>query len=123
MKANLILTLTLLATSGLPYAADETVAAKPKSGSATTEQESASHPATGSNSTKDEKAGAGVTIDQTTTHPATGKKSSSNDAPSASGENTVRNWTAIDTNRDHSISPDEMQKFLEQGWADTKKSS
>jgi hypothetical protein len=123
MKANPILLLTLLTMGNVPYAADETVGTKPKSGSAATEQESPSHPATGSTSTKDEKAGAGVTIDQTTAHPAASKKSTSNQAPSGSRGNTVRNWTAIDTNRDNSISPEEMQMFLEKGWADMKKSS
>ncbi len=29
----------------------------------------------------------------------------------------VRDWEAIDTNRDHSISPEEMKQFLEAQWA------
>jgi hypothetical protein len=28
----------------------------------------------------------------------------------------VRNWNAIDTNKDHSISPEEMEKFLTGVW-------
>lgn len=33
----------------------------------------------------------------------------------------TRDWAAIDTNRDHLISPDEMQKYLEASWASRKK--
>lgn len=33
----------------------------------------------------------------------------------------TRDWAAIDTNRDHLISPDEMQKYLEDSWASRKK--
>lgn len=29
----------------------------------------------------------------------------------------VRDWSAIDTNKDHSISPEEMQKYLNGVWA------
>ncbi len=123
MKANLILTFTLLLMSGFTSAADKASAAKPPSGSATTDQESASHPATRQGSMNDDKAGAGTTIEQSATHPAATGKGSSGDAASASAVNTVRNWTTIDTNRDNSISPDEMQKFLDNEWANKKKTS
>lgn len=29
----------------------------------------------------------------------------------------VRDWSAIDLNKDHSISPEEMEKFLKEQWA------
>lgn len=122
MKAKLISTLTLLLLSGFSSAADETPTAKPQSGSATTDQESAAHPATGQLPTNDDKTGAATTIEQSATHPAATGKGSSDQAPSASGGNAVRNWTAIDTNHDNSISPDEMQKFLENEWANKKSS-
>jgi hypothetical protein len=34
----------------------------------------------------------------------------------------VRDWSAIDTNKDHSVSPEEMQKFLTEVWASKGKS-
>ena len=34
----------------------------------------------------------------------------------------VRNWAAIDTDKDHSISPEEMQKFLTEQWSAKGKS-
>lgn len=33
----------------------------------------------------------------------------------------VRDWSAIDLNKDHSISPEEMEKFLKEQW--TKKNN
>ncbi len=35
---------------------------------------------------------------------------------------TVRDWSAIDTDKDHSISPEEMQKFLTGVWRAKEKS-
>lgn len=34
----------------------------------------------------------------------------------------VRDWSAIDTQRDNLITPEEMEKFLQQTWAANKKS-
>lgn len=28
----------------------------------------------------------------------------------------VRDWSAVDTNKDHSVSPQEMQQFLQEQW-------
>jgi hypothetical protein len=40
----------------------------------------------------------------------------------AAGSSTgVRNWVAIDTNNDHSIQPEEMEKYLADSWAAQKK--
>jgi hypothetical protein len=33
----------------------------------------------------------------------------------------TRDWAAIDSNGDHLVSPDEMQKYLEASWAAQKK--
>jgi hypothetical protein len=33
----------------------------------------------------------------------------------------IRNWAAIDTNKDHYIQPEEMEKFLTDAWAAQKK--
>jgi hypothetical protein len=123
MNAYQILTLALLLLSGISFAAEETPAAKPNSGSATTAQESPSHPATGSNSANENKTGAATSIEQSATHPATAGKATPDVAPNISGRSVVRNWAEIDTNHDNSISPDEMQKFLEKGWVGAKKSS
>lgn len=41
-------------------------------------------------------------------------------APGA-GSGAVRDWAAIDTNKDNLISPDEMQKYLEAEWKAQKK--
>jgi hypothetical protein len=35
----------------------------------------------------------------------------------------VRNWAAIDTNKDHSIQPEEMEKYLTESWAAQKKAA
>ncbi|MGB8857116.1 MAG: hypothetical protein WCC58_10660 [Burkholderiales bacterium] len=35
----------------------------------------------------------------------------------------VRNWAAIDTNKDHSIQPEEMEKYLTDSWAGQKKAA
>lgn len=39
----------------------------------------------------------------------------------AANKPEVRDWARIDTNRDNLISPDEMQKYLEESWAAQKK--
>ncbi|MGL4190884.1 MAG: hypothetical protein ACRCTM_18650 [Sphaerotilus sulfidivorans] len=39
----------------------------------------------------------------------------------AASKPETRDWAKIDTNRDHLISPDEMQKYLEESWAAQKK--
>jgi hypothetical protein len=33
----------------------------------------------------------------------------------------TRNWSAIDTNHDHYISPEEMEAYLQHVWAKSKK--
>ena len=35
----------------------------------------------------------------------------------------TRDWSAIDTNHDSYVSPDEMQKYLNDAWARNKKKS
>jgi hypothetical protein len=35
----------------------------------------------------------------------------------------VRNWAAIDTNKDHYIQPEEMEKYLNESWASQKKAA
>jgi hypothetical protein len=35
----------------------------------------------------------------------------------------VRDWTAIDTNKDHYIQPVEMEKYLNESWASQKKAA
>jgi hypothetical protein len=35
----------------------------------------------------------------------------------------VRDWDAVDSNKDHYISPDEMRKHLEEQWAKRKQAS
>jgi hypothetical protein len=35
----------------------------------------------------------------------------------------VRNWAAIDSNKDHSIQPEEMEKYLTDSWAAQKKAA
>jgi hypothetical protein len=110
-----------MSLSIITYAAEEQTPAKPPSGSATTEQETPSHPATAPAASSDDKTGAGTTATQKPTHPAAKDKETSGQAPSRTGAKDVRDWAVIDTDRDNSISPDEMQKFLEKGWADAKK--
>jgi hypothetical protein len=39
----------------------------------------------------------------------------------AANKPETRDWAKIDTNRDHLISPDEMQKYLEESWVAQKK--
>lgn len=39
----------------------------------------------------------------------------------AANKPETRNWAAIDSNGDHLISPEEMQKHLEASWAAQKK--
>lgn len=39
----------------------------------------------------------------------------------AANKPEVRDWARIDTNRDNLISPDEMQKYLQESWAAQKK--
>lgn len=39
----------------------------------------------------------------------------------AANKRETRDWAKIDTNRDHLISPDEMQKYLDESWAAQKK--
>jgi len=95
------------------YAAD--IPATPKAGSATTQQQSASHPAMESDGNK----ATGVTsTEKPPTHPAvTGNAAPTAVAPSAAhtapGGADVRDWSAIDSNHDQSISPEEMQTFLD----------
>ena len=123
MKSKLIVALATLSLNSISYAADDQMPAKPQSGSATTAQESPAHPATTPSATSVDKTGGGTTAIQSPTHPA----AKSNDSPSQSaegkGDKTVRNWAAIDTDKDNSISPDEMQKFLNKEWAAAKKTS
>ncbi len=126
MKSKLIVALAALSLNSISYAADDQMPAKPQSGSATTAQESPSHPATAPAATSGEKTGAGTTATQSPTHPAAKENETSGHAPSgtgARGARGVRDWAAIDADRDNSISPEEMQKFLEKEWAGTKKSS
>jgi hypothetical protein len=123
MKSKLIIALAALALNSISYAADDQIPVKPQSGSATTAQESPSHPATAPAATSDEKTGAGTTVTQSPTHPAAKDNETASRTPSGRGAKGVRDWAAIDTDRDNSISPEEMQKFLEKGWADTKKPS
>ena len=33
----------------------------------------------------------------------------------------VRDWAQIDSNKDHLISPDEMERYLQESWAQQKK--
>lgn len=35
----------------------------------------------------------------------------------------TRDWSAIDTNKDHHISPEEMEKYLKEVWARQSKKS
>jgi hypothetical protein len=123
MKSNVIVALAAMSLSIITYAAEEQTPAKPQSGSATTEQETPSHPATAPTATSDDKTGAGTTATQKPTHPAAKGNETSTQAPSGTGARGVRDWAAIDTDRDNSISPDEMQKFLDKGWANAKKPS
>ncbi len=123
MRAKLILTLTLLGIAELPHAADD-AAKKPQGGSATTKEQSAGHPATnGAAAATENKAGAGTTDEMTTKHPATQGEASAKATPNATAGGDVRDWSAIDADRDNSISPDEMQKFLDKTWATKQKSS
>lgn len=123
MKSKwIVVALATMSVSAISYAADEQQTAKPQSGSATTEQETPSHPATESSPSGKEKTGAGTTATQAPTHPAAKGDESSGQTTTRSGAGNVRDWDAIDTDRDNSISPDEMQKFLETEWAETKKS-
>lgn len=123
MKSNLIVAFAALSLNVIAYAADDKTPAAPQSGSATTAQESPSHPATAAATTSVDKTAEGTTAIQSPTHPAA--KSNGSPGPSANGmgNDSVRNWAAIDADKDHSISPDEMQKFLEKEWADKKKPS
>jgi hypothetical protein len=123
MKTKLIVALAALSLNSISYAADDQIPTKPQSGSATTAQESPSHPATAPAATNDDKTGAGTTATQSPTHPAAKDNDTSGQAPSGSGAKGVRDWAAIDADQDNSISPEEMQKFLEKEWAGTKKSS
>ncbi len=125
MQAKLILTITLFGIAGLALAADDN-AAKPQSGSATTKEQSAAHPATdGAEATKDK---AGAETELSTNHPAAKGDADSQAATSPAGDANskrsgaggVRDWAVIDTDRDSLISPDEMQKFLDQAWANKK---
>ena len=114
MKANMFLALCVFGISGLPYAADDAVPAKPQSGAATTKEQGPSHPATDSPAAMEDKAGAGTTAEQTPKHPAAGGDAASGAAaPRATTGGAVRDWAAIDTNRDNAVSPEEMQKFLD----------
>jgi hypothetical protein len=123
MKSKLIVALATLALNSISYAADDQMPAKPQSGSATTAQESPAHPATTPSATSADKTGEGTTAIQSPTHPAAKGNDSASQAPKGKGDNSVRNWALIDTDKDNSISPDEMQKFLEKGWAATKNPS
>lgn len=123
MRANLILTLALFGATGLLHAADD-VATKPQGGSATTKEQSAGHPATdGAAAATENKAGAATTEEMSTKHPATQGETTAKAPPSATGKGDVRDWAAIDADRDHSISPDEMQKFLDKTWSTKQKPS
>jgi hypothetical protein len=122
MKSKLIvIALAAMSFSAISYAADDKMPAKPQSGSATTEQESPSHPATEPAAGAGEKAKAGTSATQAPTHPAAKGKETSGEASTETGAKGVRDWSAIDTDRDNSISPEEMQKFLEKAWTDAKK--
>jgi hypothetical protein len=123
MKSNLIVAVAAMSLSIITYAAEEQTPSKPQSGSATTKQETPSHPATAPTATSDDKTGAGTTAAQKATHPAARGNETSAQAPSRTGARGIRDWAAIDIDRDNSISPDEMQKFLDKGWADAKKPS
>ena len=122
MKSNLLVAIAAISLSGFAYAAESNTSDKPPSGSATTEQESPSHPAAAPSTSSAEKTGAGTTVDQSPNHPATKGDQDSGQAAIRPGAAGVRDWATIDENRDNSISPDEMQKFLEKSWADGKKS-
>jgi hypothetical protein len=54
-----------------------------------------------------------------TTH----KQAQTQPASSAHKSVQVWNWSSIDTNKDHLISPDEMQKFLTAQWKAAKTAS
>lgn len=113
MRAKLILTLTLFGISGFTFAADESTT-KPQAGSATAKEQSAAHP-TDDAAAMEEKAGAAKTdADSKGTHSTTGK---ANSKEARSGAGGLRDWAAIDADRDSSISPDEMQKLLDESWA------
>jgi hypothetical protein len=38
-------------------------------------------------------------------------------AAQSKAKEETRDWSAVDTNHDSSISPDEMQQYLQQAWA------
>jgi hypothetical protein len=53
---------------------------------------------------------------------AAGPAGMQGEAGVAGGSSEVRNWAAIDTNKDYSIQPEEMEKYLTGSWAAQKKS-
>jgi hypothetical protein len=61
-------------------------------------------------------AGDGKSTAEQSNH-ATNKKAVAMEAKEGNlSSDGVRDWSAIDTDKDHSISPDEMQKFLTEIW-------
>jgi hypothetical protein len=54
---------------------------------------------------------------------AAGPAGAQGEAGAAGGAMEVRNWAAIDTNKDHSIQPEEMEKYLTDSWAAQKKTA
>ena len=66
---------------------------------------------------------AGSAEDKERSNHATNKKAIAMEAKEDKvGKSGVRDWTAIDTDKDHSISPEEMQKFLTEVWSAKGKS-
>ena len=123
MRTKLTLTLILFGVAGLSYAADDATT-ESQVGSATTNEQSAGHPTTdGAAAATENKVCAGKTQEMTTKHPAAQGEASAQASPGATAEGAVRDWAAIDADRDHSISPDEMQKFLDKTWATRQKTS
>jgi actin-related protein len=60
-------------------------------------------------------AGEGKSTTEQSNH-VTNKKAVAMEAKEEKVSGAVRNWSAIDTDKDHSISPDEMQKYLTEIW-------
>lgn len=52
----------------------------------------------------------------------TNKKAIAMEAKEDKLSGAVRDWSAIDTDKDHSISPEEMQKYLDGVWSSKGKS-
>jgi hypothetical protein len=55
---------------------------------------------------------------------AKGVSGAAGDMGTAGASSTeTRNWTAIDSNKDHYIQPEEMEKYLTDSWAAQKKAA